>query len=75
MPSAHLPRSPGSKAHGEPLVSMASKAGIISSGKRDSASTRLRRSSLMTLSWSMLTGHSYTQARQEVQAQSSSSVI
>ncbi len=48
IPSAHLPRSPGSKAHGEPLVSIASKAGISSSGKRDSLRTRLRRSSLMT---------------------------
>ncbi len=44
-------------------------------GKRDSVSTRLRRSSLMMSSWSIETGHSCTHARQLVHAQSSSSVM
>ena len=74
-PSAHFARSPGSNAHGEPRCSIDSNAGITSSGKRDSPSTRLRRSSRITLSWSIDTGHSCTHARQVVQLQSSSSVM
>ena len=65
----------GLNAHGEPLRSSDSNAGCISSGKRDSMSTRLRRISLMTSSWSIDTGHSCTHARQLVHAQSSSSVM
>ena len=75
MPSAHFARSPGSNAHGEPLASIDSNAGMISSGNRDSSSTRLRRSSLMIESWSIDTGHSYTHARHDVHAQSSCSVM
>jgi hypothetical protein len=74
-PSAQRARSAGWNAHGEPLRSIDSKTGRISSGKRDSIRTRSRRSSLMISSWSMETGHSVTQARQLVHAQSSSSVM
>jgi hypothetical protein len=75
IPSAHSSRAAGLNAHGLPLRSMLWNAGWSCSGKRLSMSTRLRRIPLITSRWSMLTGHSCTQARQLVQAQSSSSVM
>ena len=70
---AQAPRRGRTKnAHGEPRCSIDSNAGMISSGKRDSTITKLRRRSTMWSMCSIPTGHSWTQAPQVTQSQTAS---
>ncbi len=73
MPSAQASRFSAPSPHGFDWVSMPLKTRVSSAGKRASSCTRWRRMSTILSTYSIMTGHASSQARQVLQLHSTSS--